>query len=96
MQKTLDFLVQKYYDKQKVKESQSHRNDRWWVERGESGLEYKDYYAILGVEKTASQDEIKKAYRKLAKKHHPDANKGASASEAKFKDLSEAYEVLGD
>ncbi len=59
-------------------------------------MEYKDYYAILGVEKTASQDEIKKAYRKLAKKHHPDVNKGNSASEAKFKDISEAYEVLGD
>lgn len=59
-------------------------------------MEYKDYYAILGVEKSASQDEIKKAYRKLAKKHHPDTNKGDAASEAKFKEISEAYEVLGD
>lgn len=59
-------------------------------------MEYKDYYKILGVEKTASQDEVKKAYRKLAKKHHPDANKGNSASEEKFKEISEAYEVLGD
>ena len=59
-------------------------------------MQYKDYYAILGVEKTASKDEIKKAYRKLAKQHHPDANKGEKASEDKFKDISEAYEVLGD
>ncbi len=59
-------------------------------------MEYKDYYKTLGVEKTAPQDEIKKAYRRLAKKHHPDANKGDSASEAKFKEISEAYEVLGD
>ena len=59
-------------------------------------MQYKDYYAILGVEKTASKDEIKKAYRKLAKQHHPDTNKGNKASEEKFKDISEAYEVLGD
>jgi len=59
-------------------------------------MQYKDYYAILGVDKTASQDEIKKAYRKLAKKYHPDVNKGNTASEDKFKDVSEAYEVLGD
>ena len=59
-------------------------------------MQYKDYYAILGVEKTASKDEIKKAYRKLAKKHHPDANKGNKGSEDKFKEVSEAYEVLGD
>jgi curved DNA-binding protein len=59
-------------------------------------VQYKDYYAILGVEKTASKDEIKKAYRKLAKKHHPDANKGNKGSEDKFKEVSEAYEALGD
>ncbi len=59
-------------------------------------MQYKDYYAILGVEKTASKDEIKKAYRKLAKQHHPDANKGNKGSEDKFKEVSEAYEVLGD
>lgn len=59
-------------------------------------MQYKDYYAILGVEKTASKDDIKKAYRKLAKQHHPDTNKGNKASEDKFKDISEAYEVLGD
>lgn len=55
-----------------------------------------DYYKILGVSKTASQDEIKKAYRKLALKFHPDRNPGDDASEQKFKDVSAAYEVLSD
>ncbi len=59
-------------------------------------MDYKDYYSILGVTKTASQAEIKKAYRGLAKKYHPDKNKGDKAAEDKFKDISEAYEVLGD
>jgi curved DNA-binding protein len=59
-------------------------------------MEYKDYYKVLGVEKSASQAEIKKAYRALAKKYHPDKNKGDKAAEEKFKDVSEAYEVLGD
>jgi molecular chaperone DnaJ len=55
----------------------------------------RDYYEVLGVPKTAAADEIKKAYRRLAKKYHPDVNKGPDA-EAKFKELSEAYEVLID
>jgi curved DNA-binding protein len=59
-------------------------------------MEYKDYYTILGVQKSASQADIKKAYRALAKKYHPDKNKGDKAAEEKFKDISEAYEVLGD
>lgn len=59
-------------------------------------LEYKDYYAILGVDKSATQEDIRKAYRKLAKQFHPDVNKGDKKSEEKFKNASEAYEVLGD
>ena len=59
-------------------------------------MDYKDYYKTLGVKKNASADEIKKAYRKLARKHHPDVNKGDKASEEKIKDINEAYEVLSD
>lgn len=56
----------------------------------------KDYYNILGVDKNSTQDEIKKAYRKLAVKHHPDKNPDDVKSEEKFKEVSEAYDVLGD
>ncbi|HEY3905587.1 MAG TPA: molecular chaperone DnaJ [Streptosporangiaceae bacterium] len=56
----------------------------------------KDYYKALGVSKGATAEEIKKSYRKLARKYHPDANKGDSASEEKFKEISEAYNVLSD
>ena len=55
-----------------------------------------DYYVTLGVKSGASQDEIKKAYRKLAKKYHPDANSGDKSAEEKFKEISEAYDTLGD
>jgi curved DNA-binding protein len=57
---------------------------------------YKDYYKALGVEKTATEKEIKSAYRKLARKHHPDVNPGDKAAEEKFKEISEAYNVLSD
>ena len=56
----------------------------------------KDYYKALGVSKGATAEEIKKSYRKLARKHHPDANKGDAASEERFKEISEAYNVLSD
>jgi DnaJ-class molecular chaperone len=55
-----------------------------------------DFYKTLGVSEKATADELKKAYRKLAKKYHPDANGGDKAKEAKFKEISEAYETLGD
>ncbi|WP_327088153.1 molecular chaperone DnaJ [Nonomuraea sp. NBC_01738] len=56
----------------------------------------KDYYAVLGVPKTATADEIKKAYRKLARQYHPDTNQGDVAKEAKFKEISEANDILSD
>ena len=59
-------------------------------------MEYKDYYAVLGLPRTASQAEIKKAYRKLAREHHPDAKPGDSAAERRFKDVNEAHAVLSD
>ena len=59
-------------------------------------MEFKDYYASLGVAKTATDADIKRAYRKLARKYHPDLNPGDKAAEAKFKEINEANEVLGD
>ena len=59
-------------------------------------MEYKDYYKILGVERKASADDIRSAYRKLAMKYHPDKNPGDKQAEDKFKDINEAYQVLSD
>ncbi len=59
-------------------------------------MDFKDYYTTLGIAKTASEKEIKQAFRKLARKHHPDLNQGNKAAEAKFKELNEANEVLSD
>ncbi len=60
------------------------------------GVQYKDYYETLGVNREASEKEIKDTYRKLARKYHPDVNPGDKKSEEKFKEINEAYEVLGD
>src|SRR4029079_3850694 len=59
-------------------------------------MEYQDYYAVLGVPRTASQDDIKKAFRKAARKHHPDTNTGDAEAERKFKAVNEANAVLSD
>ncbi|MGE5245447.1 MAG: DnaJ C-terminal domain-containing protein [Betaproteobacteria bacterium] len=59
-------------------------------------MDFKDYYSTLGVAKTATDKEIKQAFRKLARKFHPDVNPGDKSAEAKFKEINEAYEVLGD
>jgi curved DNA-binding protein len=59
-------------------------------------MDFKDYYSTLGVAKTATEKEIKQAYRKLARKHHPDVNPTDKSAESRFKELNEAYEVLGD
>src|SRR5262245_1191723 len=59
-------------------------------------VQYKDYYEVLGVARTASDEEIKKAFRKLARQYHPDVAKEKKGAENKFKEINEAYEVLGD
>jgi curved DNA-binding protein len=59
-------------------------------------MEYRDYYKVLGVERNATEDEIKRSYRKLALEHHPDRNPGNNSAEDKFKEINEAYQVLSD
>ena len=59
-------------------------------------MRYKDYYALLEIKRTATNEEIKKAYRKFAKQYHPDSNIGNLEAEEKIKEINEAYEVLGD
>jgi len=59
-------------------------------------VQFRDYYETLGVPKTATEDEVRSAFRKLARKYHPDVAKDKKAAEEKFKEINEAYEVLGD
>ncbi len=61
-----------------------------------ASTDFKDYYAILGVARSATADDIKKSFRKLARQYHPDMNPGDKGAEAKFKEINEAYEVLSD
>ena len=80
----------------KLEESQGGSYSREIGDKARAGMDYKDYYKTLGVSKTASEKEIKAAYRKLARKHHPDMNQGNAKAEARFKEINEAYEVLSD
>jgi len=59
-------------------------------------VKFKDYYEVLGLKRSATPEEIRKAFRQLARKYHPDMNKGGKAAEEKFKEINEAYEVLSD
>ena len=68
----------------------------WKKSRNDCRVQFKDYYAILEVKRDASQDDIRKAFRKLARVYHPDVAKDKSTAEAKFKEINEAYEVVGD
>ena len=63
---------------------------------GMAGSGYKDYFQVLGVDRSADADAIKKAFRSLARQYHPDVNPGDAQAEARFKEISEAYEVLSD
>ena len=82
-------------DFEDVKEDKEKKRLRYNIKETSCGKE-RDYYDILGVNKSSSKEDIKKAYRKLALKYHPDKNKGNKASEEKFKEASEAYHVLSD
>src|SRR5204862_2386584 len=72
------------------------RTDRPHKVESAMAVQFRDYYETLGVSKNATDDEIKGAFRKLARKHHPDVAKDKKAAEEKFKQINEAYEVLSD
>src|SRR6476619_1715872 len=76
------------------KRQRSHRTSSG--DPGVRDMDYKDYYAVLGLPRTASQTEIKKAFRKLARQHHPDVKGGDAAAEKRFKEINEANAVLSD
>lgn len=88
--RVLEIVVYFVYNIIKVRESQDY------AQRAVNPVKFRDYYEVLGVSKTATQDEIKKAYRKLAKKYHPDGNPNNKEAEEKFKEANEANEVLSD
>ena len=71
-------------------------NGQWLTAKSKNMAEKRDYYEVLGVEKNANADEIKKAYRKAAIKYHPDKNPGDKEAEEKFKEAAEAYDVLSN
>mgnify|MGYP000093293539 FL=1 len=83
-------------DNKKIQCYISTRTNRIHNERVKIMVTKTDYYDVLGINKNADEKTIKKAYRKLAKKYHPDINPGDSNAEAKFKEVTEAYEVLSD
>ena len=84
-------------DREEIGELDVHAAAELLYQDGISRLmEFKDYYKTLGVSKTATEKELKQAYRKLARKHHPDVNPGDKSAESRFKEINEAYEVLGD
>src|SRR6202023_1990989 len=68
----------------------------WRSEWGRMAVKFKNYYEVLGVPRGASEDEIRKTYRQLARKYHPDVNPNDKSAEEKFKEINEAYEVLSD
>src|SRR5947209_3401122 len=74
-----------------IREPETRRDERF-----ATPMPDRDYYEVLGVGRDASADEIKKAYRKLARKHHPDVNPGDKAAEARFKEAQQAYDILSD
>src|SRR5262245_11075192 len=74
----------------------SHPAIQFKYARRRWGMDYRDYYKVLGVERGATEKEIRSAFRKLAQQYHPDKNPGDKRSEDKFKEINEAYEVLGD
>ena len=96
MERLLRACFKERVDNKKIQCYISTRTNRIHNERVKIMVTKTDYYDVLGINKNADEKTIKKAYRKLAKKYHPDINPGDSNAEAKFKEVTEAYEVLSD